>query len=219
MSTAAQDPLDQWLGRPITEVPAGLRHAVFEYAVGVGLAEATTYAAQKARFALGDADPDMRDSFEDVAQDVIVALTLPLPRQRVRHWRAVLLQRVRWRVRDLRRDRLAAKRTPGQRVDFDIAVAHLDNTAATDDRERFILREELVCALDTVPDPETRAVLKATFVIPTHEAGYDVRTIGEVAALLGMSQSKVRRLRAQGTPVLRQLLAPGTGSNAKGIES
>ncbi|NNH70435.1 sigma-70 family RNA polymerase sigma factor [Nocardia uniformis] len=219
MSSAGQDPLDQWLGRPITDAPVALHHAVFEYAVGVGLEEATTYAVQKARYVLSDFDPDMRDGFEDVAQDVIVALAEKLPSEPIRHWRAWLSQRVRWRVRDLREERLAAKRHPGRRVGFDTAVACLEDTVAEYDQDRLFLRADLVCALDSVPDPPTRAVLKATFVIPTHDAGYDVRTTAEVAALLGMSRPKVKRLRAQGVPILRKLLDPGSGQNAKGIES
>ncbi|MFF3228147.1 RNA polymerase sigma factor [Nocardia suismassiliense] len=208
MSAPTTESLDRWLGRSIIDVPTTLQLAVFEYIVGVGLLEATTYAAHKARYVLNELDPEMCDTYEDIAQDVIVDLTETLPHERIRHWRAVLLQLVKWRVLHLRRKRLTARRHPGRRVDYDTAVSQLDESATADDYERMILRDQLIGALAAIPHEETRAVLAATFVIPTHDMGYDVRTVAEVAQLLGMSESKVKHLRTAGVRILRRLLDP-----------
>lgn len=211
VGTGSRHAFDEWLGRPITEAPVESHRAVFEHIVGVDLAVAAAYAAQKAFHVLREIDADMRYSYEDIAQDVIVGLTDPLPAEPIRHWRAIIVQNVRWRVLHLRRERLAAMRHPGRRVDYDSAVAQLSDSSAVDDHDRLLAREEIAAALDAVPDPEVRAVLRATFVLPTHDGGYDIRSTAEASELLGISQSKVKRLRASGVLVLRQLLDPQPG--------
>ncbi|MEV6279465.1 hypothetical protein [Nocardia sp. NPDC051832] len=199
--------LRRWLGGPINNAPPTQRAAVFEYVLGVGLAEASAYAAQKAYYVLGDLDADMRHTYEDIAQDVILSLTEKLPVERIQHWRGLILRYVTFRVLHERRRRLAGKRHPGDRVEYDDALTHLSAiSVADDDYERLVMREQLRAALEAVPDPEIRAVLQATFVILPGAEGCDVRTTAEVAKLLEMSQPKVKRLRAAGVPILRGLL-------------
>lgn len=200
---------DEWLGRPLAEAPVELHHILFEHVLGVGLAEAAAYAELKARYALAALDPEMRGTSEDIAQDVILHLTEKLPTEPIRHWRGLLLRLVEWRIKHLRRMRLAEKRCPGRPVSYDEAVDQIMARPSHDEHDRVVVRVELRAAIDSVTDPEIRSVLDATFVIPSYSDEYDVRTTREVAQLLGMNQSKVKRLRAAGVIILRQILDPG----------
>ncbi|MGN2639840.1 sigma-70 family RNA polymerase sigma factor [Nocardia takedensis] len=215
MTTATS--YDEWLGRPLTQAPSELHHLLFEHVLGVGLAEAAAYAELKARYAIAALDPEMSCTSEDIAQDVLLALTERLPDEPIRHWRGLILRLVEWRVKHLRRERLAQKRYPGRPVPYDDLAEQVGAYPPVDEHERVVAREELRSAIGSVADAETRDVLVATFVIPTSSDEYDVRTTGEVAELLGMSRSKVKRLRAAGVSILRRTLDPdGSGIERHG---
>ncbi|MFI6172711.1 hypothetical protein ACIBCN_38450 [Nocardia sp. NPDC051052] len=197
---------DEWLGRSMAEVPEPLRYPVFEYIFGADLTTVAAYAADQARRIVARVDPDVRADYEDVAQDVLIRLTDKLPAERIRHWKTVLIQELQWRALHLRRARLVAKRYPGRRIDYDDAVVHLQDTGIADTNERLVRREMIAAALAAITHQETCAVLSATFVLADDGSYFDVRTTGEVADLLGISQEKVKRLRAAGVKILRSIL-------------
>ncbi|WP_331758584.1 hypothetical protein OG225_40845 (plasmid) [Nocardia sp. NBC_01377] len=198
----------------MSEVPARLHAAVFEHVFGAALPVVASYAAGKARYLLERLDPDMRGDFEDIAQDVLIGLTEPLPVERIRHWRAVLVQELRWRILHQRRARLAAKRHPGHRVGWE-EVGDADTPAVADIGVAVVGRAVIVAALGAVADHQTRAVLEATFVIAADGSYCDVRTTAEAATILGVSREKVKRLRAVGTRELRQVLGESLDSDAE----
>ncbi|MFF2086034.1 hypothetical protein ACFVVM_19840 [Nocardia sp. NPDC058176] len=200
------DPLDDWLGARWDDVPEHLRPAVVEHIFDVDLLTLSTYAAAKARYVLERIDPEMRSDFEDVAQDTLVELTATLPAERIRHWKALVLKKLQWQVLQDRRRRTADKRHPGQRVDYESTVLVLEDHAKSDADDRLADRTILRNALDSITRPEIAAVLRATFVIAADGSYADVQTTREVAEELGISQEKVKRLRAAGVKALRAAL-------------
>ncbi|TDP32774.1 hypothetical protein DFR75_10512 [Nocardia ignorata] len=200
------DPLDTWLGATWSTVPAPLRLAVVEHIFGADLVTMSTYAAAKARYVVERVDPDMRSDFEDVAQDTMVALTVTLPAERIRHWKTHVLQQLQWQVLQNRRRRTAEKRHPGLRVDYESTALVVEDHTLVGGEDRLADRAVLQDALDAIPHPETAAVLRATFVLAPDGTYTDVQTTKEVAEDLNFSQEKVKRLRAAGTKMLREAL-------------
>ncbi len=202
----SSDPLDEWLGARWDDVPERLRPVVVEHIFGADLVTLSTYAAAKARYVLERIDPDMRSDFEDVAQDTMIELTATLPPERIRHWKALVLKHLQWQVLQDRRRRTAEKRHPGHRVDYESAVLVLEDRTARDTDDRLADRTILQNSLGSIAHVEIAAVLRATFVIAADGSYTDVRTTREVAEDLGISQEKVKRLRAAGVKLLREAL-------------
>ncbi|MFC6011070.1 hypothetical protein [Nocardia lasii] len=200
------DPADEWLGTRWDDIPEQLRPAVAEYIFGADLVTMSTYAAAKARYLLERIDPDRRSDFEDVAQDTMVELTTIMPTERIRHWKALVLKQLQWQVLQDRRRRTAEKRHPGRRVDYESAVLVLEDQTTRGCDSRLVDRAVLRIALDSIAHEETAAVLRATFVIASDGSYADVQTTKEVADDLGISQEKVKRLRAAGVKMLRATL-------------
>ncbi|MFD8098406.1 hypothetical protein ACFV24_02630 [Nocardia fluminea] len=202
----SSDAFDEWLGARWDDVPERLRPAVVEHIFGVDLITMSTYASVKARYVLERIDPDMRSDFEDVAQDTMIELTAILPTERIRHWKALVLTRLQWQVLQDRRRRTAEKRHPGQRVDYESAVLVLEDQTTHDIDNRLADRAVLQDSLGSITQEEIAAVLRATFVIAADGSYTDVQTTKEVAKDLGISQEKVKRLRAAGVKMLRDAL-------------
>ncbi|MFC9897658.1 hypothetical protein ACFVMC_28545 [Nocardia sp. NPDC127579] len=198
--------LDRWLGVEWQAVPPRLRTEVVAHIFGTDLETLSVYAATKARFLLAHVFPDGQSDFEDIAQEAIARLVSPLPTYRIDHWKSVVLKQVQWQVLEERRRRLARKRHPGTRVDFETAVQTLRAPAESDCETRCVDRSVILEALAALGHTESAAVLRATFVLALDGGHADILTTREVADQLGWSQEKVKRLRAAGIRDLRELL-------------
>ncbi|KAF0847073.1 sigma-70 family RNA polymerase sigma factor [Nocardia caishijiensis] len=198
--------LEKWLGRTLSEVPESDRLAVMEYVVGESLVEVARYLVVTARYELRKSDPSAYQTYEDLAQEVLVSLfDKGIPEFRLTAWRAYLLRRTRWKIQESRASRTRQKNDERLLSSLD-EVGEQGNTAAagTDFVDDLVTRDRLEEALAELPDAAERAVLRATFAMDEH--GFDLRTTREVADILGVHVSKVKRLRSAGTRRLRELL-------------
>jgi len=202
------DPYARWLGRPLDDVPSRLREAVFEYVFGASVIDVATYAAGQAASLLRFHDPDMRDTYADIAQDVLVQFLQKLPAERVTFWKTYTHQGVLWQIQQQRR-----KRHPGREAEAEAeaedTIAGLADPVSADQHDWLYVRDQFARVVRSIPDAETRRVFEATCVWPTEHSGFDVRTAEQVAALLGISSSKVKRLWSKEKRALRHLLTPG----------
>ncbi|WP_063006256.1 RNA polymerase sigma factor [Nocardia salmonicida] len=204
------DDFAQWLGRPLDDVPPEQREAVFVYVLGASVVEVATYAAGEAAFLLSRHDPDMRDAYPDIAHDVLEKFFEKLPAERVEFWKAYTRTRVLWQIHQQRRERLAAKRHPGRRVEFDDAVTGHPDSGSVDDFDWIYVKDLLATAIAAIPDAEVRTVLEVSYVWPTEHSDFHALTAEQVAELLGLSTSKVKKLWSKGKKIIRHLLCPET---------
>jgi RNA polymerase sigma factor (sigma-70 family) len=179
---------------------------------GVGLESILAHAAKKAWYVLDYLDPERRQDFTDVAQEVVMKLlsgNLPAEVGRWDHWiSSAVWNQVRMDIRA----RNAAKRPPDKRrVDVD-DLGELPLAATRDLMEEAIEASIAKRVFDDLVDdlePEDkRLVFLATFVFNDAVAvGYiEERTAEQVAEVTGFHPSKVKRLWRHGKPELREAL-------------
>ena len=195
------DPYARWLGGPLENVPNTLREAVFEYVFGATIVDVATYSAGKAAYLLRVHDPEMSDTYDDIAQDVLTQFLAKLPTERIAYWRTYTGTRVLWQIQQQRR-----KRHPGREVELDDAVVGCADTTCADEHDWLYVHDLFVKAIETIADAEIRRVLHATYVWPTEHSDFYALTAEQVAALLNMNPSKVKRLWSKGKKILRNLL-------------
>ncbi|MFC9897269.1 RNA polymerase sigma factor [Nocardia sp. NPDC127579] len=207
----SSDDFAQWLGRPLDDVSREQREAVFAYVFGASVVDVATYAAGEAAFLLSRHDPDMRDTYADIAHDVIERFFEKLPAERIEFWKAYTRTRVLWQIQQQRRERLAAKRRPpGRQVGFDDAVTGHPDSGSFDDYDWIYVKDLFATAIAAIPDAEIRAVFEASYVWPTTYSDFHALTAEQVAERLGFNVSKVKRLWSKGKKIIRQLLCPET---------
>lgn len=203
--------LEKWLGRTLSDVPEPDRLAVMEYVIGAPLTEVARFLVVTARRELRTSDPAAYQTNEDLAQEVLISLfDKAIPEFRLTAWRAYLLRRTRWKIMERRATRTRQKNDERLLQSLD----ELGDPGGVDDVtpdlvNSLVTRESFDDALSRIPDPVQRGVLRATFSIDEH--GFDLRTTHEVADLLGLNVSKVKRLRSSGTLALREILQNDSG--------
>ncbi|MFC6011058.1 sigma factor-like helix-turn-helix DNA-binding protein [Nocardia lasii] len=207
---ATDHPYTEWLGRHLAEVPPNEQSRVFEWVFGAQLAEITRYAERCARSSLA---PHLRPHADDIASRVAEDLVLkPLPPEPVRSWRVYVEVNVRrWKVKELMRRESARKRDAGWRVDDDELLAGAGGDSATDSFALFDTVEFYAALLARMPD-KYRTVFATIFVVTPD--GYDRRTIMEVARMLSVPDGTIRRLSAEGMPLLREITRAELGAAA-----
>lgn len=196
---------DKWLGRSLSEVPQAERIQVIEFVLGATISEVAKYLTITAMFELGKLDPAASHSYEDVSQEVHISLfENGLPSQRLTAWRAYLLQRTRWKIGEMRRQR--HRQRNDERITSSLDDERHGDFASGGGEftDRLVTRDRLDRALARIDDDMERAVLMHTFVLD--EGGYEVRTTSEVAKRMSIHVSKVKKLRAVATRKLRALL-------------
>lgn len=192
-----------WLGAELGTVPARDQAAVFAWVYGASLREMTEFAELCAlRYLSGNLRYMADDIASRVADDLVMK---PLPAQRIGNWRVYVDNNVRrWKVVELVRWDRAGKRHGGPRADDPDAVLRIPADDPADGFGCLEAADLLETLLAQLPD-RYAPVFRAVFAVDGD--GFRRRTILEAADLLGIPDGTVRRISAQGMPVLRGIAA------------